>query len=328
MVFAGCALGLLTRVSALPVVLICAAGLVLAAALPLDGERPVRWSWPGALRGLGWAAGVVAACAATSGWFYLRNVRLYGDPLASEAVGTLFGHVEVTGHESLLTAMFDYNSYLTSLSDAPLWFGRTTYWNALDLKLSVALIVLVLVGAAAYLFQRLRAGRVAPRPLALVALCLMLFLGVVASGLSHSASGGNLHPRYFLPALAVMMAAEAVVLLALPWGERAAFVVLAAAVQAWVTLGYAGQGARSGWRREAAPDFRIARLAFGLQHNGIPGSWAVLGAQLIVASAAFALVVAALWRASQPLVQALPPAPPDITLPAEAPSPVGTPAER
>jgi hypothetical protein len=77
-------LGLLTRVSAVSLVALSAAALLAAGLLHPHGDR-LR----GAVRGTLAAVALVLACAATSGWFYLHNLRAYGDVTGGDEVERL-----------------------------------------------------------------------------------------------------------------------------------------------------------------------------------------------------------------------------------------------
>ena len=78
----------LTRNSGLAIAALAATAIVAAALLERDSASTL---WRRLLRGTAGAAAVVGSVAATSGWFWLRNLRLYGDVTGSSALFEHFG---------------------------------------------------------------------------------------------------------------------------------------------------------------------------------------------------------------------------------------------
>jgi len=199
------------------------------------------------LVGGAWAAGVLGAVGLTSGWFWVRNERRYGDLAGSAYNLEQFGYVRKGSTFEFLTAL-----------DPILTVHRRTWGRMYDVRdfatgwgiwPGLLIVAVVLVGAVLLVARMVRrratglpdpaippATEVGPR------LAWLLLGGwwaaVWISVMSYQASGGGLHPRYLFPCL------------------PAVAVLAAAAIGAW-----------PGRRRGVLPALLIAPLvAIGLQH--------------------------------------------------------------
>jgi len=190
-----CCAALLTRLSLMVVVAVCM--LAIVAEGIVRGQGRDRWGrWTSLLN----AVGVGVLVVLSSGWFYLRNLRL---------TGTITG-----GHPQWAAEHF--NTAQVSVGELA---ARPETWQRL-LSLFVPVpalggVGLVLIaaptvcglGAAAVAVAR---KRVTWEDLLVAGLLCAELLLVVVMQLKYSAGGGGLHPRYLLPALlalAVVMAA-------------------------------------------------------------------------------------------------------------------------
>ncbi|MER6942087.1 hypothetical protein, partial [Nocardioides sp. NPDC000441] len=180
------------------------------------------------LRGTFWRAVGIAACIGMApvvvfGWFYVRNIQLYGDPTAS---GSLF---EKFGREPNGTTLFQlvnpefYGHLLGSLwTDGNI---ANTWSQAAVIVLTLTLVGLVLDAAAKANPRRtgvLRRIRLAPQStmqhrqdLAIWALlggyCLLILINVAG----FIAGGGWIHARYAVPFLPFLAAGAGIAALRL-----------------------------------------------------------------------------------------------------------------
>jgi hypothetical protein len=203
----------LTRTSGLAVVGV--AGLAVLGAVWLHADGPWRRR---ALRSVGWAGALGVVVAATSGWFYLRNLHLYGDLTGADVLFTKFERIRAGSTVgTLLTPefwsllarrMLDYASYQLGRASRP-WLGIA--------------VVPVVIGLGVVLLRRAR-HRLLPKALGprLLSWSLLVLLtaAMVVAVADFTARGGNLHGRYLLPALGPLATAAALGLGALPTGRR------------------------------------------------------------------------------------------------------------
>ncbi|MEU0266850.1 hypothetical protein [Nocardioides sp. NPDC006303] len=180
------------------------------------------------LRGTFWRAVGIAACigmapVAVFGWFYVRNIQIYGDPTAS---GSLF---EKFGREPNGTTLFQlvnpefYGHLLGSLwTDGNI---ANTWSQAAVIVLTLTLVGLVLDAAAKANPRRtgvLRRIQLAPQStmqhrqdLAIWALlggyCLLILVNVAG----FIAGGGWIHARYAVPFLPFLAAGAGIAALRL-----------------------------------------------------------------------------------------------------------------
>jgi hypothetical protein len=218
-VAATASLAMVTRLSGVAAVGIAGLAVLVGVWRATDG---------GVLRRLGrsglWSAAVAAAVVAASGWFWLRNLTLYGDLSGARGLRAHFPYsIDPPGTfvDTLTTRSFWVQEQLR--------FWDITYWmpmyqGSLTRKLwlleLVPLAGLLLAGVGA-LVRRARGGtrpdggRMAP-----VALCVVLLGMVQVLVAVHVAGGGTLHVRYLFPGLVTIGLGAAVGLAALPGGRR------------------------------------------------------------------------------------------------------------
>lgn len=208
-----------------------AALAVLAAATPVGRERGQPWRQrlrPAAGR----CAVVGGAVAATSGWFYLRNLLLYGSLDGSSRASQL-GTTKLPLREALRPAFWlDQYDQLWGfvVSNLPL--------TGVPAVLARALLVAALAGLVLALARRLSAG--AERlggPLGLAWAVVGLHAVVtVAAVLSYFARGGIPFGRYFFSLLPLLPVLAAVGWTSLPGSRRGLPAVLALVSAAAVGL--------------------------------------------------------------------------------------------
>lgn len=215
-----------TRAQGVGTVALCMAGVVLAGAIGGTG----RWSWRGAWRGLAGALLIGGVAVASVGWFYLRNIDLYGDAAGSAFV---IERMELGGHSvSALAAVLNPTTPLTLFGVLPWWWftgSEADYPSPFDVTVASLILIATAVGAAMLVAGRWRAGRSDPRSELLdpavttrlsarliTALFALAVAGSAAMAISHVVAGGNLQFRYMFPALPVTVLVAAAALLRLP----------------------------------------------------------------------------------------------------------------
>lgn len=220
----------LTRAALLPLVLLAAgAWLVTCGA----GRETRRQAW--------WAAAVLAAPLLAAGWFYARNVDLYGDIAASGYLQRRFGR-ERNG--STLGVLVEPR-FLVGVWQG-LWGSITKYATvgsgrrvngqaAADLGTSlvpgVLLVLAAVPGWAGAAVDRWRVRVVSRRGAAAWGLAVTWLAVTALATASFVAGGGTPHPRYLFPALAVITTVLALGLSRPVWrGRSAAAPVLGALV--------------------------------------------------------------------------------------------------
>jgi hypothetical protein len=219
----------LTRTSGLAVV--AGAALAGVGAVWLHGDGP----WPRrALRSAAWAGALGVVVAATSGWFYLRNLQLYGDLTGADVLFAKFERIPAGGTAGILLTpefwsllarrMLDYASYRLGRAARP-WLGIA----AVPVLLGLGVVVLRRA------WHRLLPKALGPRLLSWSLLALLTAAMVVAVA-DFTARGGNLHGRYLLPALGPLATAAALGLGALPTGRRGVPTSLALATLACLNV--------------------------------------------------------------------------------------------
>lgn len=183
---------------------------VLAAVLLRDPTRR------GLGRGIALAAVIGAAPAAAIGWFYVRNIRLYGDATASGALYEKFLRVPNGTAAHLLTDPPFYRHLLGSLwtdGDLP------NRWGALGFVLAALTVIGLVVDARLRAAPSSAAGTIPPdeRRRLLAARLVIAGYSVVTlvSVAGFIAGGGWIHARYAVPFLPALATPAAVALLAL-----------------------------------------------------------------------------------------------------------------
>jgi hypothetical protein len=169
-----------------------------------------------------WAGVVAAAVVATAGWFYLRNLILYGDLTGSAALLERFGRIPRGSILRLLTSP-DYlrvqQQRLWDFTfDLPRADGSLT--RQLWLLGLLPLAGLLLAGARRLARPPHGSTRSDPGPTVAVALCVVLLGLLQLSVVQFVSGGGGSHVRYLFPGLVTLGLAAAVGLTALPGGRR------------------------------------------------------------------------------------------------------------
>jgi hypothetical protein len=212
---------------------VAVAGLAVLVAAWRAGEGG---GWRRALRALVPAAAVGAVVVASAGWFYLRNIDLYGSVTGTEALLQRFGRSPRA-------------SALTAITSPTFWIDQQRRLWDISFNLPKAnvshirsawLLVLVpalglLVAGARWLWRSVRGpsggrARVVGGPAwrlprvtgagLVVAMLLLLLALLEYSVVQFNAVGGNPHVRYVFPGLAAIGLLLAVGLAALPGGRR------------------------------------------------------------------------------------------------------------
>ncbi len=184
--------------------------LTLAALVGAVGLAPLLHG-PGSwrrrlLRGVGAGAAVLAAVAVTSGWFYLRNVRLTGNLLG--------------GHADYAVRVLNRSTSTISqvLTSEPFWTVhldllpfRTGQLSEVVVRIVFGgLVALALVAGAVALVRR--RPRIHLPSVAIAVVLVSQVLGTIAFRANHVAAGGGNHFRYLLTMLlpvALLLAAGA-----------------------------------------------------------------------------------------------------------------------
>ncbi|SFB00022.1 Predicted membrane protein [Nocardioides alpinus] len=169
-----------TRAQGVLVVALCSVALLVVLA------HRSRWSRAGLRRGLGVAALVGGIPAVAFGWFYLRNLRLYGDVTGQDALLEKFGRVPVTRWDRI--------------DNIP---GLTEPTLATPILIVVAL---VLVPVALARSVRRHGVRLDAMWVLLAAHALLTLQSVV----TFLAAGGGFHDRYLMQVMPLLATATAV----------------------------------------------------------------------------------------------------------------------
>lgn len=212
------------RLLAVVAVAAAACALTRASLVPLVGLAAVAWAlaawWDGSRRlAVGGAAAVVGLPAVAAGWFYLRNVDLYGSPTAASYIQERFlrqsqGSIgEVVLRPRFLVGLWQ-NLWSGFTNKARVGSGEAFVGTA-DSRLGSSLWVgglLVLGAAVGWVRRAVDLGRVAgARPGRSGLLVAGLGTGWVAVAVGGVAwfvtGGGTPHARYLLPALPVIAVA-------------------------------------------------------------------------------------------------------------------------
>ncbi len=173
------------------------------------------------LRAHGWrstlpyGARIGAPALVLTGWFYVLNVRRYGDPTGSDVLFEKFGMEPGPGFWEALwspaSVVQPLHYVITQV------YGASPWWDRVGLaKWTVTIVSLGLVLVAVALAFRSR--RTPPRagggptlhPAAWVAVTILLPVPV-ALLVQHMSGGGGGHARYLLPMLPTIAAAAALV---------------------------------------------------------------------------------------------------------------------
>ena len=285
------------------VILVGLVALGLAAAVYLRTSAS-GWSRVGRATLVG--ALPLASVAATSGWFYWRNYRLYGDINATSRLHELSG-----GRESSYT-LFGWLSEPTAVPSVLLQAQGGGSWKAnlffpVENALLVLAVVLIALGAA----RLLRPGVAPPREidqvddvdrLATSARRSRLVMILIAVALPLSAwyqlalwvsYSGTPLSRYLLIALPVVATGVAAACLGHPGGWGRAVGIAVIGLQA--TFAFLGFGRWLGYRWHAVSGDAMGVLVEALDRADAPRPGLVLALLAVGAAAGIALQAWALW---------------------------------
>jgi hypothetical protein len=232
-VAAAAGLAALTRASGLLAVAVAGLAVLVGVWRAGDGRVVRRLG-----RAVLWAGVVGLVVVAVAGWFYLRNLRLYGDLTGSAALLERFGRVPGGSVVGLLTEPSFWRAQQERLwrlePDAvrPGPIARQLWLLGL-----VPLVGLLLAGGG-WLAARVRGagGRLDAGRAVAVGLCLLL-LGLLQLSVVQLVSDGHMvHARYLFPGLVTVGLLAAVGLAALPGGRRGLPAVAMLLAMTWINL--------------------------------------------------------------------------------------------
>lgn len=189
-----CAAGL-TRLSLLAVALACLTAIAIEGLV--RGGRRDRWGrWSSLVRAFAVGLGVLA----TSGWFYLRNLRLSGSITGGHPEWSA-EHLGRTPH-SIANLIAEPSTWIKLLG----LFGNTDdNRTAAFVSLMVVPVVIALAMACVAVLRR----SVTAAGVLVVCFLMAVVLAVSAMQLMYTSGGGGLIPRYALPLLVPISAAIA-----------------------------------------------------------------------------------------------------------------------
>ena len=182
---------------------------VLAAVLLRDRSRPALW------RGVRLAGGVGGTATAAIGWFYLRNIKLYGDATASAALFAKFGRESDGSTLGQLSRGDFYRRLVGSLwTDGDIGNHWALLGAGLMIAAALGLILQIRRRVVAGAWPGSSAGADERRTSRLCWSLLVLYSAIeIASVASFIAGGGWFHARYALPLLPLLATLVAVGLL-------------------------------------------------------------------------------------------------------------------
>ena len=243
---------LLTRASLLPVV----AGLAAAALL---GAWRRDWRrWPG--RGVASSATIVGGAALAAGWFYARNIALYGDATGASYLLPRLGRVPRGSASSVLQTVRHHETMWKRV------FGHVPdqhleHPHALRVVLAVLAVAVAgaVVGACRSWWRRRRPEDATPdgsgsgrRPDG-VGVGALVFVGVAAmtivSVADYVSQGGGSHGRYYIALVPLLGIGVARAVAELPLGRLVAVAIIGGVFSVTVTQ-LRRYDALVAWKRE------------------------------------------------------------------------------
>lgn len=191
-------------------VVLCGAAIALALLLQNRSRR-------GLLRAVAASAVATGVPAFAVGWFYIRNILLYGDPTATDALLDKFDRephgtvVQIVTDGSLWADWYE-RLWVPEVAVQFLWVVRL-------------LAVLAVIGLLVLLARRLLTGPGTPRGSGSGWLLLAVHAAVVLVNLvGFVSSGGSAHDRYLMPLMPLLASAIALGVMSLvalvPIGRR------------------------------------------------------------------------------------------------------------
>ena len=148
----------------------------------------------------------LSPAAVLFGWFYVRNIRLYGDLGGSMYLMDHFGRERQAGLLATLSSGDLWVLLYQGLSNWSIFSRRAappgTTVAALTALLAIAGLILIIVGGLArWRPSRSPWRRISPHALLV---CLVVMMVVAVTIAQHVGAGGLTFPRYTLPALGVL----------------------------------------------------------------------------------------------------------------------------
>ncbi|WP_426241399.1 hypothetical protein [Nocardioides sp. LHG3406-4] len=194
-----------TRAQGVLVVALCAGALLLV----LVGQGLWR-------RGMGVFASVGGIPAAAFGWFYLRNLHLYGDLTGQDALLSKFGRSPVTS--------------LDRIDNIP-GLTEPTLSTLIVIVAAIVLVPVALVGSV---------RRHGVRPDAAWTLLVVHALVTLQNVVSFLVVGGGFHDRYLMQVMPLLATATAVGMLEVGrwWGPRPGLGMVAERRDWWLAAGW------------------------------------------------------------------------------------------
>jgi hypothetical protein len=294
--------GVSVRASNASLVLIASLAVLVAALI--HAPPTTRWR-SGLATGLAASVAVGLTSVAGIGWFFLRNLNLYGNPLGYGVLDEAFGKTPppqplwLLRNPVLLIDQLGLPRPEESLTVS----GLLTALPALAVTAGLVLTV-----RAAWRRSRSRGadepavsdrvGSPVREPTArsiLGGLFLLHALITVVMVIRHVDGGGGIHVRYLFPLLPIAATLAAVALLQLPGGRRGAYVVAAVVAGVLTTLETVGRSAWR-WAADREPGAALDGITQGLTRIGIPYPSAAVAAALLVVGAAGVVVAVSMWR--------------------------------
>lgn len=188
-------LAMLTRFTSLAV--LGAMGLIACGGLLFAFESPLRQRL---IRSLSTGAILVASVAVTSGWFYVRNVRLYGDITGGAVLFRKFGR---SPRGSVLKHVLDVDRWEEIYRDLWTRFGGGVRVEGFISDVAWCLLLAACVGLGMRAFRTIGQSKtkwLSARTLCIAGLTAAVLASIAAMFVFYS-RGGKLHARYLLPVL-------------------------------------------------------------------------------------------------------------------------------
>lgn len=292
----GGAVSMATRVNGVGLLAMCCAALAFAGWYRMPGSTRRRLLW-----GLGLGAAPVLTAALTSGWWWLRNKRIYGDYL-----GTSYG--EATGGRQDLYTPFSWLTDRKTFPDLVTRIEGGGPWEQLkgfgwyDRKIIGLIVVVLMVGAVTGLVAAARrwnaSGRRRPDLGRVALLAFMVGMPVLALlQLSYyvATMTGSPNPRYMFAVVPVGAVGVAWACHQLP---RRVSVVAGSAILAFQVVLIAGTTGRYiNTRTSPTKVPPLDQVYDSMADAGVPGPRLVVWLLIVGALAGVGLQAWAMWRA-------------------------------